>query len=217
MTLRVILFDLDGTLVDSRRDLANSVRRMQARYHAPLSSDEMVATFIGDGVNLLVTRALPGLAGEELARAVEHLKDYYREHCLEHTAMYPGVLDALQELKEFKMAIVTNKPERISCRILEGLGLLDYFPVVIGGDTLKEKKPHPAPLLKALEQLGDFSSSEAVMVGDSSVDVQAARAAKMKVVGVLSNIGDQSALRTSTPDFLLEDFSGLATLLLHKL
>lgn len=217
MNVRALLFDLDGTLVDSRIDLANAVRHMQAQYNVPLSSDAEVASFIGDGIGMLTARALPTLPNTEHATAVEHLKDFYRIHCLENTTIYPGVRETLAKLVEFKMAIVTNKPERISRRILMGLGLDSYFPVVIGGDTLKEKKPHPAPLMAALEQLGKIKPEEALMIGDSSVDVGAARAAGVRVVGILSNIGNQSMLRTSNPDHLIEHFSALATQLLHKL
>jgi len=206
VNIEAILFDLDGTLIDSTRDLADSVRHIQKVYAHPLSTDEEVATFIGDGVGKLVERALPDYDQSQLAEPVEQLKDYYRLHCLANTTIYPGVVETLTKLRHKKMAIVTNKPARISRRILDGLKLSDYFSVIVGGDTLPEKKPHPAPLLHAAKQL-NVAPERCLMIGDSAVDVAAARAAGMPAIGILSNIGDREQLKKSKPDFLIQKFS----------
>ena len=120
-------------------------------------------------------------------------------------------MDTLTHFKAIKMAVVTNKPERVSRRILTGLGFDPYLSAIVGGDTLPEKKPDPQPLWHALTLLG-CPREAAVMVGDSHVDVEAGRAARIRTIGILSNIGDQQALRDSGPDFLIGSFPELARL-----
>ena len=205
-----LLFDLDGTLIDSKRDLANAVRYLQAVYKVPLSSEKQVGTFIGDGVGKLVERALPALPESRRHEAVDLFKDYYRGHCLEHTRVYPGVVSALKHFRGKKMAVVTNKPVRISGRILHGLGLADYFAVLIGGDSLRKKKPDPEPLFSALKTLGVKVTKRAVMVGDSANDILAGRAAGIGTCGIRSNIGDQKKLLISRPNFLISRMTELA-------
>jgi len=212
MKIEALLLDLDGTLIDSTRDIAESVRHIQNHFGVALSSDKDVASYIGDGIGMLVSRALPAFSPEQHTVAVELLKRYYTQHCLEHTLIYPGVVETLRTLNPIKMAVVTNKPERVSRRILKGLKLDEYISVVVGGDTLPEKKPNPAPLHHALLQLGHQNLESTLMVGDSNVDVEAGRAAGLKTVGILSTIGDQSALRASGPDYLLTSFSELTHL-----
>lgn len=209
---RTLLFDLDGTLVDSRTDLANSVRAMQAEYGSALSSEDEVAGFIGDGVGKLVERSLPGFSDERRRRATEFLMNHYREHAVDHTRPYPGVEASLRLLagRGHRMAVVTNKPQRVSRLILDRLGLSGYFPVLVGGDTLPEKKPHPAPLRHALELIGaEPAAPVPAMIGDSHVDVQAGRAAGLYTVGILSNIGDQTALKAAGPDRLVKTFADI--------
>jgi phosphoglycolate phosphatase len=212
MNVKALLLDLDGTLIDSTKDLAESVRHIQKHYAVPLSTDQEVASFIGDGIGMLVSRALPMFGTEKHNEAVELLKEFYRRHCMEHTTVYPGVLDTLKRFTGIKIAIVTNKPERVSRRILTGLGFDPYISAVIGGDTLPEKKPDPSPLWHALTQLDHCPRGSALMVGDSHVDVEAGRAAGVRTVGILSNIGDQKTLREAGPDFLIRSFSELSQL-----
>src|SRR4051812_39181499 len=120
-----LFFDLDGTLIDSKTDLALSVQETQRRFGSRLSSLDEVGAFVGDGVVKLIQRALPTLSDEALAGAVEAFKDHYREHCLDHTRLYPGARDMLERYRSKKLAVLTNKPERISRRILSGLGLAE--------------------------------------------------------------------------------------------
>jgi len=208
LEMNYFLFDLDGTLIDSRRDLGESVRFAQRTYGYPLSDDATVGSFIGDGIGKLAERALPGLPESQIDEAVNVLKTYYRAHCLDHTTIYPGAVDVLESLGDKKMALVTNKPERVTRVILDRLGLTKYFPVILGGDTLSDKKPHPAPLFEALKQLSG-TPAEAVMIGDSAVDIEAGRRAGVKTVGILSNIGDQVGLKASNPDVLVESISDI--------
>jgi len=235
----IFLFDLDGTLIDSKRDIANAVHHVQKAFHHSLDSEEKIGSFIGDGIGLLIERALPHASAENHKKAVLMMKDYYREHCVDHTIVYPGVREMLDHFSHKKMAIVTNKPERISNRILKNLTLDHYFPVIIGGDTLSQKKPQPEPLLEAIrllraesrEQkaeikkpslkkysstlpsaLASLSSPIVVMVGDSQNDIHAGRAAGLLTCGIQSNIGNPDELRKSKPDFLISTLSELIRL-----
>jgi phosphoglycolate phosphatase len=204
-----ILFDLDGTLVDSRRDLAKSVRLLQKRFGTPCNSEEEVAAFVGDGVTKLVQRALPRLPPAKLEDAVAQFKRYYHDHCLDHTSVYPGVRETLRHFRRKKMAVVTNKPTRISGYILDRLDLAPFFAVLIGGDSLPNKKPHPEPVSNAMKTLRILRPKRVVMVGDGSNDVLAGRAAGTRTCGVRSNIGDPHKLFKSKPDFILDAIADL--------
>ncbi len=208
-----ILFDLDGTLIDSKRDLANSVHFLQKQYGRPPSPDEEIARFVGDGVSKLVERAIGTRPARQLRSAVVQFKKHYRRHALDHTYVYPGVLETLEHFRGRKMAVVTNKPVRVSRRILRGLNLLRYFPVVLGGDSLPKKKPHPEPLREALRRLGLRSARRAVMVGDGYQDVLAGRAAGMRTVGIPSNIGNRRELRLARPTVTIRSIKGLMRLI----
>ncbi len=198
-----ILFDLDGTLLDSKRDLAMSVQYLQSFYKVPVATEREVGTFIGDGVVKLVERALPTVSKARLEEAVLRFKRYYRDHCLDHTHVYPGVMSTLKFFKHKKLAVVTNKPVRVSGYLLDELGLSPYIKVLIGGDSLPNKKPHPEPVLSALVTMRVHHAKRVVMVGDSANDVEAGQAAGTVTCGLRSNIGDVKKLLNSKPDFLI--------------
>ena len=177
--IRALVFDLDGTLIDSKQDLVLSVNatlRSIGREELPAG---LVASYVGSGAPVLNSRALGGSPdSEELQRALKYFLSHYEEHKLDNTRAYPGVREALVQLNGTPMAVLTNKPANISVRILQGLGLVQFFQVIYGGNSFATKKPDP---LGANTVLGDLkvSANEAVMVGDSEVDVQTARNAGM--------------------------------------
>lgn len=207
--VRALLFDLDGTLIDSTADLAASGNWLRLEHGLAAHSVDKVASFVGDGVESLVRRLLERPEGD-VGAEVEAFKRHYHDHCLDATRLYPGVAPTLQALRArgYAMAVVTNKPERISRRILEGLEVAGFFGGVVGGNSATRKKPHPEPLLKACVQLG-CAPGAAVMVGDSRVDIEAGRNAAMPSIGILGGIGDQDLLRASGPDLLLPRFQDL--------
>ena len=180
MALSAIIFDMDGTLIDSQLDLAHSVNAT-LKYMGMLAiAHELVATYVGNGAPVLMRRALgPGASDEQVARALDFFIRYYAEHCLDNTALYPGVKDALDRLraeKGVKMAVLTNKPVRISNHIIGGLGCGSHFFRVYGGNSFEEKKPHPRGIEELMAESG-AERTRTVMVGDSAVDVLTARAA----------------------------------------
>jgi phosphoglycolate phosphatase len=214
--LSTLLFDLDGTLIDSKQDLARSIHYLQRSYHRPLSSEEEIARFIGDGVQKLVERAIGSSLPsgrkrpkKQLALAVDQFKSYYRAHALDHTRAYAGVLQTLAHFRRKKMAVVTNKPTRVSKHILVSLGLAQFFPVILGGDSVIRKKPNPEPVLSALNHLGVRPGRDVLMVGDGFQDVLAGRAAGVRTCGIFSNIGDPEKLKKTQPDFTVRSLPDL--------
>src|SRR3984893_8460127 len=208
--VRALIFDLDGTLIDSKRDLIHSVNAMLLEMGRGTLHEETISGQIGHGAPLLVSRALGGNAKEEeLRRALQFFLAYYEEHKLDTTCAYPGVAETLAELDRQKlpMAVLTNKPVRISVRILELLGLEKYFRVIYGGNSFETKKPDP---LGANTILGEFSVTprETMVVGDSDVDVQTARNAGTMAAAVNYGFGVHD--RTLYPaDIYLDRISDL--------
>lgn len=210
-----ILFDLDGTLVDSATDLALAVNRCLQEFGLPTAEEVAVRGWVGNGAAKLVERALcdrlscePADLESGLAdKALEAFFRHYEACCTETTQLYPGVEQTLAQLQPYyPMACVTNKPERYARRLLDHLQL--PFAVLIGGDTLAVKKPAPEPLLQACSELG-VDAGDCLMVGDSRSDVLSARAAGMPVLCYSYGYNHGAPVASLNPDFLRHEFIGL--------
>jgi phosphoglycolate phosphatase len=205
-----VLFDLDGTLIDSRRDIAASVNftlaSLGGRY-SPLSL-ESVERMVGDGVRQLLSRAAGPLDDQTMKRALDIFLPYYLDHCADSTCLYPGVLETLRSFSGRGLAVVTNKPMAHTEKTLKALGIGSFFPVVLGGDSLPTRKPDPGPVVEALRRLG-LSPSEAIMVGDSPMDIHAARSAGVRVAAVTYGFRTGAELISHSPDYLLGAFAEL--------
>lgn len=210
--VRALIFDLDGTLIDSKNDLIVSVNAMLGNLGKSELDPETISGYIGHGAPTLVARAL-GSASTEQERqgALEFFLSYYESHKLETTRAYPGVEETLSELRSLPMAVLTNKPVRISVRILDGLGLSKYFRAIYGGNSFVTKKPDPLGANTILQEM-NVSAAETLLVGDSEVDVQTARNAGAMAAAVNYGFGvhDRSAYPA---DVYLDRFSELATCL----
>lgn len=216
MSYQCLLFDLDGTLVDSRADLANSVNLTLAEIGRETLPDARVLNFVGEGARLLVERALRatqdgGPQNADIDVALEIFRRHYREHLLDHTRVYPEVEQTLAQLDHIPKAVVTNKPYDFTTALLEGVGLLSRFEVVLGGDSLEERKPSPMMLVEATRRLG-ARASECLMIGDSRVDVEAGRAASMKTCGYIPGFRGRTELVEAGVDYVIERFSELCML-----
>ncbi len=176
-----VLFDLDGTLLDTMGDLANSVNRLRSRRGLPSLSDRAVAGFVGDGPLTLMERVLPGLSRPELEAAEEEFLDDYLAHCTERTQPYPGIPEALDGLAGIPLGIVTNKPRNQTMRLVDSLGWRARFGAILASDDLERIKPDPLPIRTALERLG-AEASGAWMIGDSTNDVEAGKAAGVRTI-----------------------------------
>jgi phosphoglycolate phosphatase len=210
---RLFLFDLDGTLIDSKKDIAHSVNLSLAHLGLKELPVAQVVTFVGDGVKKLIERSLREATGsqpgEEQIRAVMKLfLEEYENHLLDNTRLYPGVREGLDQLSWADFGIITNKPESFSRRILEGLGLGGRFCIILGGDSIPQRKPDPTPLHAAMARCG-APAHHTAMVGDSPVDVNAGRAAGVITCGISGGYRGRSELEAAGCDLIIEDFTEL--------
>lgn len=208
-----VVWDLDGTLVDSATDIATSLNRLLAEQDLPALDDDSVRSMIGEGVATLIRRGLavhevtPG--DETLDGLVQRFLEIYSEVATESTRLFPGVREVLKTLSDagLRQAICTNKPEAITRQVLDGLDIAGYFDVVVGGDSLPRNKPDPLPLRKVLEGLG-VTPEQSLMVGDSAIDVKMANAAGVDVAFVTFGYGPEPSAPNGA-DFTIDKLAGL--------
>ena len=205
----LLVFDLDGTLVDSQQDLTDAVNATRIWMGLSPLPGETVARYVGNGAPVLVQRALPDAGEEDWSRGLKYFLDYYREHMLDSTTLYPGVREALDQLRAegVPLAVLTNKPIRFTMQMLERLGLHLHFFRVYGGNSFPEKKPDPTGLNALIAESG-ADRGNALMVGDSAVDVQTARNAGILACGVRWGFQPET-FAANPPDFLIDDMREL--------
>jgi phosphoglycolate phosphatase len=208
-SLRLLVFDLDGTLIDSGADLCASVNAMLRHFDRPPLPEKVISTYIGDGAAKLVSRSLGEPADAAfLDSALAYFLDYYREHKLDQTYVYPGVFASLDSLRfepggaARSMAVLTNKPIGPSQAICDALGLSPYFFRIYGGNSFATKKPDPEGLLALLKEAG-VSAQETLMIGDSNVDIRTARNAGVWSMGCTYGLAPQTLL-TEPPDCVVD-------------
>lgn len=217
--IKLVMWDLDGTLVDSALDLAHSINAMLRHFKRPELPVETIGTFIGDGAPMLVRRALGDPKHEDFVKeALEYFLTYYREHKLDNTYVYDGVIPALAAIGAArngspgrKQAVLTNKPVRPSRDIVAGLGLSQYFAQVYGGNSFETKKPDPLGAKTLMQELG-AAPEETVMVGDSQNDSLTARNAGMWSIGVTYGFSPES-LKKAPPDVVVDTPAEIAEVL----
>jgi phosphoglycolate phosphatase len=208
----LFIFDLDGTLIDSKTDLVNSVNATRAWMDLDPLSVELISSYVGNGAPNLIKRALPDATDPQLEEALKYFFAYYKEHMLDATVLYPGVREALDELHASgkTMAILTNKAVRFSETLIRRLNLDNHFFRIYGGNSFEEKKPHPMGLQKLMQERS-VEPDRTIMIGDSSIDILTARAAGTKAVGVTWGFQPES-LKTAPPDLLIQDLRELSAL-----
>lgn len=205
----LFLFDLDGTLIDSKRDIAASVNFTMSKLGLPPLQDDLIYSFVGNGVTPLIQQTVEAAGGAPFAQALEIFKRHYDEHLLDATDVFPGVREILDRFAAKKKVVVTNKSQGFSEKILRGLKLNRLFDGVFGGDTTFPKKPAPDVVLHLLETYG-IPPRHAVIVGDSRVDVETGKNAGILTCGVAYGFRPRSELEEASPDFLIERFSELS-------
>jgi phosphoglycolate phosphatase len=208
-SIRLLVFDLDGTLIDSRLDLIHSINAMLRHFERPELPGELIATYVGDGAPALVRRALGDSSDEGLFRAaLEYFLGYYRIHKLDHTTVYAGIPEVLTNLAapsngvQRRMAILSNKPVNPSRDIVQALGLGDFFVRIYGGNSFSTKKPDPLGVQTILEETG-VTASESIMIGDSSVDILTGRNAGLWTCGVAYGFAPHT-MEETPPDVMVE-------------
>ncbi len=206
----LVVFDLDGTLVDSKRDLALAVNAARGDAGMVPLDCELIYSYVGNGAPMLIRRSLGPEASEQQAdRALQFFYEYYRDHMLDNTTLYPGVQETLDTLVEAdrNLAVLTNKPVRFSILMIERLGLARHFRRVYGGNSFDTKKPDPYGLNLLMAETG-ASKERTLMVGDSAVDILTARNAGVASCGVTYGLQPET-LVTYPPEILLDEITGL--------
>lgn len=220
--VKLIIYDLDGTLIDSREDIAEAVNWTLGEFGFGKLTTERISRFVGDGVKNLMQQALgevgvgpcaypeqvQGVAPTLLNRSIKLFRRRYGEHLLDRTRLYPSVKKVLEHFKDRKQAVITNKPEDFSIKILRGLGVDSYFFRVLGGDGGFPKKPAPEPVLEILRTAG-VSADESVLVGDSATDVETGRNAGVKTFAVTYGFGARAEIQKAEPYSILTDLEEL--------
>jgi phosphoglycolate phosphatase len=219
-SIKLVIFDLDGTLIDSRLDLVHSVNAALRHIGRQELPDDVIASYVGDGAPILIQRALGKESGDEtlVHKGLEFFLSYYREHKLDHTTVYAGMKESLATIQNNshtssgngarKMAVLTNKPVNPSRAIVEALGLGPFFGQVYGGNSFLTKKPDPEGARKLLQEFS-VQAEEAVMVGDSHTDIKTGRNADMWTIGVTYGFAPHT-LRDPAPDITVDAASELA-------
>ena len=219
-----MIFDLDGTLVDSAPDLALALNHTLSTLDYETYSAEIIRSWVGNGAQTLVRRGLSGsilpddnIEPELFAKALDIFLDFYSQNLCVETITYPNVLATLKRLKKegYRLALVTNKPYAFIEPLLEGLELTGLFELCLGGDSLPKRKPDPMPLLHVCEALG-VKAFECVMVGDSKNDILAAKAAKMHSIGVSYGYNYGEKINIYKPENVVDGFSAIFELLSKK-
>jgi phosphoglycolate phosphatase len=197
-------------LIDSKLDLVHSVNATRKHMGFDPLPHELIFSYVGDGAPMLIRRSLPDVTEQECAHALEFFIHYYHDHRLDHTRLYPGVEDTLRALDRagIRLAVLTNKPVRISTAIVEGLGLADLFFSILGGNSFDKKKPDPIGILHLLGESG-AAKERSLMVGDSSVDIQTAVNAGVASCGVTYGFRP-ATLAEPSPTFLIDRFDELS-------
>ena len=207
--IKAIIFDLDGTLIDSVDDLANSVNYTLGKLDLPLHTTEEIKSFVGDGIQKLIKRSLGQTHMEKFDDAFAIFMKHYGAHCTDNTVLYPKVAETISFLAEkYSLAVLTNKSATFSHKILKALKIDSYFKEVLGGDSLPTKKPDPAGILYLADKWG-LAPDQLVMVGDHATDIEVGQRAGCKTVFIEGGIGETRGLK---PDFVIKSMDELPDL-----
>jgi phosphoglycolate phosphatase len=217
-SIKLVIFDLDGTLIDSRLDLVHSVNAALRHIGRSALPDDVIASYVGDGAPILIKRALGGETIDEsvVRKGLEFFLSYYREHKLDHTTVYPGIVQALTAIRHSangtsrQLAVLSNKPVNPSRAIVNALGLGPFFTQVYGGNSFTTKKPDPEGALKLLAEHG-VAPEQTAMIGDSGVDIRTGRNAGLWTIGVMYGFAPHT-LDEDPPDILVDTPGELASL-----
>ncbi|WP_067519042.1 phosphoglycolate phosphatase [Endozoicomonas ascidiicola] len=215
----LVMYDLDGTLVESVPDLAVALDKMLLALDLPPAGESKTRLWVGNGIPSLVKRAIaddahgdqPGRVNDTLfEKGFDLFRQHYGEELGMHSHLFPGIVPFLEAMHQrgIPQAVITNKSEQFSHRLLQIMGIDHFFEAVIGGDSLPEKKPHPMPLLHVMKHF-DVSAHQALMIGDSISDVRAARAAGVKVIGLPYGYNHGEPIGTANPDLVISSLSSL--------
>ena len=208
---RLIVYDLDGTLVDTLEDIAAAANHVLRTLHAPPIPSAGVRGYIGRGVHDLMQQCLKTDDARRIDDGVALFRAYYAQHAVDRSRLYPGTRALLEHFRARRQAVITNKPNPFSRQILEALGVAGYFLDIIAGGDGYAQKPDPASLLALMERTG-ARPAEAVLIGDSPIDVETGKRAGVSTVVVMHGLGDEAELRAAAPEAMVRNFEELLRL-----
>ncbi|MBI4373263.1 MAG: HAD-IA family hydrolase [Deltaproteobacteria bacterium] len=206
--INLLIFDLDGTLIDSKRDIANGVHHTLKDLGLPQVSDQVIYGYVGNGVRPLIQKSVGEEKDPRFEKALKIFKSYYLSHFLDNTSPFPGVVDLLKHFQSKKKTVFTNKPQYFTDPILKGLGLTPYFDAVIGSESGFPKKPDPAVINHLLKQFS-VPPQEAVFIGDSRVDIETGKNAGILTCGVTYGYRSAEEIYGAKPDFVISELNEL--------
>lgn len=207
--VELVMFDLDGTLADTGHDLADAVNFTRRHFSLPPLPELAVYSNVGRGVEHLLKRSLPEAGDEQFRQVMAVFLERYEHHLLDRTLLYPGVSEVLRYFSAKRRAVVSNKMHRLTVALVQGLGVAGEFDAILGGDSVAEKKPHPAMLQMVLKEF-HIAPGNALIVGDGDTDIEAGKRAGVVTCGVTYGLGDQDALRAARPDVTIDRLTELA-------
>jgi HAD superfamily hydrolase (TIGR01549 family) len=208
-SIDLVMFDLDGTLADTGRDLADAVNFTRARFNLGLWPNLAVLAHVGRGVEHLLRHAIPEMRGDRSAEALRVFLERYENHLLDATVLYPNAREALEYFGGKRRALVSNKVQRLALAVLRGLGIEHCFDIVLGGDNALHKKPDPALLRQALARF-ELPAERALMIGDGDTDIQAGKRAGVLTCAVTYGLGQKDDLMAANPDFVIHHLSEIS-------
>ncbi|MDD3730509.1 MAG: HAD-IA family hydrolase [Endomicrobiaceae bacterium] len=212
-TIELMIFDLDGTLVDSKDDLTAAVNFIRRKYTLSDINSAEVASYLGNGIRRLIDSVLPNeLSKEDKQNAFLIFNQYYSEHLLDTTYVYPGICDMLRALPSTKKAVLSNKTEVYTKKIIENLGLAEYFIKICGGDTFPEKKPSCLPINSIIKEL-NVKKDHTVMVGDGVNDILCGKSAGISTIAVLYGYSSRAKIEANSPSFIASQPSDILNFL----
>lgn len=200
----LLMFDLDGTLANTGRDLANSVNYVRSRLDLEPLEDRLIYDHVGHGVEHLIRSSLPEKSEDGFRAVMEMFLEHYESHLLDTTVLYPCVRETLDYFKEKRRVVVSNKLHCFTVSILRGLGVEACFDAILGGDSAAQKKPDPGPLNRVLTMFG-MDPARALMVGDAATDIEAGKRAGVYTCGVTYGLCKGEELVAVKPDLLIHD------------
>lgn len=209
-TYKLIIFDLDGTLIDSKVDIATSINLTLEDLEHPTLDLDLICSHVGYGISYLLQNCLPEEAYSDIPDAKKIFLAHYEKHICDATTLYPGIKEGLNKLSSLNKAILTNKPSKLSVLCLKSLGIISHFPQIIGGDTLEFRKPNPIGI-NMLATYYNIEKSSIAMVGDSKVDIETGKNADIITLALDWGYASRDNLKEANPDIIFSNFADIVT------
>lgn len=211
----LIIYDLDGTLVDTREDIALAANHMLRELKLPELSHSEISGFVGRGVFYLISNCLKSQDLKLVEKGIRLYRDYYAKHMLDHSVLFPGAREILDYYRAQKQIVMTNKPDPFSTNMLKALGVAEYLSQIIAGDTVYPKKPDPQGILAMMEQY-KVNAAGVLFIGDSLIDIETARNAGVPIAVLTHGFSDREQLQSQAPELIADSFTELLQILKQK-